>query len=296
MAWLQLTVQCPEVEVERVENALEAIGCVSITCMDAADQPILEPGPGETPLWQVVKLLALFKVDASRDLITNTLASVLDATLVKQAQIEVLEDQPWERAWMDDFKPMRFGERLWVCPHHAETPDEQAVVLRLDPGMAFGTGTHPTTALCLSWLDGADVGGKTVVDYGCGSGILGIAAALLGAQEVLATDIDPQALMATLDNAKSNAVADQIHTFEVDAMPQGQVPLVLANILQGPLIELAPTLTDLLAPEGHLVLSGLLAHQAEEVRMAYSRWLDLSLVAEQEEWVLLVGQKRRAAV
>ena len=207
-------------------------------------------------------------------------------------QVEILEDQDWSRAWLDDFKPMRFGEQVWICPSVYSPPEPNAVNILLDPGLAFGTGTHPTTAMCLTWLDGHPPQDKTVIDYGCGSGILALAAGKLGAKRILAVDNDPQALLATRDNSANNQLADRIETFLPDALPHLHCDLLLANILAGPLIELAPIFHTLVKPGGELVLSGLLQSQAETIIQAYKTMFTLNVEQQLEEWVCLHGTRK----
>lgn len=291
MAWLQLVFDSNRERAPELEDALLELGALSVTLQDNADEPVLEPGVGETPLWSETRLLALFDEDTNPDAVIAALREQLPA--LPNWRAERVEDQAWERAWMDDFQPQRFGARLWVCPSWCEPPDPDGVILALDPGLAFGTGTHPTTALCLEWLDGQPLAGATVVDYGCGSGILAIAALLLGAERAVAVDNDPQALIATRDNAERNGIApDRLVTCLPDALPAGTVAeVVVANILAGPLQALAPTLTGLCAPGGRLALSGILAEQAEPVAAAYRPRFTLAEPTTRAEWVRLDGRK-----
>lgn len=286
MAWLQLQIVTDREHAEAVEDALLAVGALSVTMTDEADTPILEPGVGETPLWQDIRVLALFDSDIDRERVAGQLASRLSRptdTLIW----EILEDQPWERAWMEHFEPIRCGDRLWICPSWREPPEVDAVNLILDPGLAFGSGTHPTTFLCLQWLDSQDLRGKTVVDYGCGSGILGIAALLLGAKQVVAIDNDPQALLATKDNLERNQLPDnQLQCYLPDEVPATQGDIMVANILAEPLISLADHISNMTAPKGLLCLSGILSHQAETVAAAYPRF-SFDPVTTNEDWARL---------
>ena len=278
---------------EEVESALLEIGASSITFLDRGDEPVLEPKPGEVRLWSDTLVRALF--EESRDPARNMghLATRLGPHITAFARIRPVADRAWERAWLADWKSMRFGRRLWVCPTAADAPDDPcAVVLRLDPGLAFGTGTHPTTALCLQILDALPLSGASVIDYGCGSGILGIAALKLGAARVTAVDLDPQALIATRENAIRNGVSSQIETQAVPAALQA-ADCVVANILAGPLIELAPILTGACRPKGDLLLSGLLMAQAYAVKAAYSSAFDMVQVVGREDWCCI--HARRAA-
>jgi len=289
---LQLTIDIGARNPEPYEDALFELGAVSVTLEDAADDPVLEPAPGATPLWPTVVVKALFDADTDIEGLQAELAAALPGSPLPR--FETLADKAWEREWLKDFRPMRFGRRLWVCPGGMPADGPDAIRIELDPGLAFGTGTHPTTALCLEWLDGQDVAGRRVVDYGCGSGILAIAAAKLGAAAVRAVDIDPQALLATRGNAARNDVAGRITVTENPALGTGSADLLLANILAGPLVELAPRFARALQPAGRLALSGLLAEQAGTVTAAYRPWFDIATTATRDGWVLLAGQRRAA--
>lgn len=264
-------------------------GALSVTLQDAADQPLFEPPPGATPLWSQVRVTALFEAGADVSRIEAALTNRFGADCVERLQIESLDDRDWVRAWMDGYAPMRFGEKLWIVPTGFEAPDPEGVNLLLDPGLAFGTGTHPTTALCLEWLDAHPPVDQVVIDYGCGSGILGIAALKLGAREVWAVDNDPQALTATQDNAERNGVAGRVKTCLPQHFPGVQADLLLANILANPLIELAPRFAGFVRPGAGLVLSGILAEQAESVRVAYTAAFTMHPPVQREDWVRLVG-------
>lgn len=293
MPWLQLKLTTDRDRAEGLEDLLLASGAVSVTLEDNADQPILEPALGETPLWDQVRLTGLYDADIDTRAVSERLTSAWNQPLPEH-RWEQLEDKNWEREWMSHYQAIRCGERLWVCPSWQEPPEPDKVNLMLDPGLAFGTGTHPTTFLCLQWLDQQPVDGLDLVDFGCGSGILGIAALLLGAKRVTGVDIDPQALTATQDNAARNGLPD-------DAMPvylPGRCPevtadIMLANILAGPLVELAPRLQQMTREGGKICLSGILANQAEAVMEAYRPWFDFDPVAEQDDWVRLTGTKTR---
>jgi ribosomal protein L11 methyltransferase len=282
-------------ESDTVEAALMEAGASSITFLDRADEPILEPKPGEIRLWSDTLVRALFQEssDSTRDALANLnlLSSSLGAHVTETARIRSVEDQAWERVWLKDWKSMRFGRRLWIVPSNGEMPaDPDAVVVRLDPGLAFGTGTHPTTALCLQVLDSLPVQGRSVIDYGCGSGILGIAALKLGATQVVAVDIDEQALLATRENSIRNQVAERI---SVQNIEPSLTPAfcVMANILAGPLVELAPLLTPACEPGGYLMLSGLLKQQAYEVRAAYAAGFDNVQVVERDDWCCIYARR-----
>ena len=293
MPWLQLRVDSCRETTEAIEDALLAAGAVSVTMEDNADQPILEPAVGETPLWNQTRVTGLFSADTQTDQAT-VIATASFGQSLPPYRWEILEDKDWEREWMQNFQPMPFGRRLWVCPSWKKPPQADAVNLMLDPGLAFGTGTHPTTALCLQWLDNCDVKDKTVIDYGCGSGILGIAALLLGAKQVIAIDNDPQALIATQDNARRNNIDSSNITVYLpeDAPSDYQADIVLANILAGPLAELAPLLSQLTIDNGQLVLSGIINSQSAELLALYTQCFEMEAPLLQDQWVRLSGRKK----
>ena len=292
MTWLQLRLDTHPEAVTRLEDLMLATGAVSVTLEDNADEPVLEPAVGETPLWQHTRLTGLYPADTDMKSVLAEFPADLLAS--SNERVEILEDKDWEREWMQHYQPMQFGERLWVCPSWLEPPDPTAINLLLDPGLAFGTGTHPTTALCLAALAGLDLSDTTAVDYGCGSGILAVAALKLGTRELLAVDNDPQALAATLDNASRNAIpAKQLEValpgaYEAQAW-SARADLVVANILAGPLIDLSDTLLALLKPGGTLLLSGLLASQAEVVCAHYASQIKIAVSGETDGWVCLQG-------
>ena len=292
MPWLQVRLAITPEQAETYEDALLGVGAVSVTFMDAEDQPIFEPDLGTTPLWSNTHLLALFEADTDPANLVAHLQLLTGGELPAH-EIEHIADQDWERSWMDNFQPMRFGRRLWIVPSWHAAPEPEAVNLLLDPGLAFGTGTHPTTALCLEWLDGQELANCTVIDFGCGSGILAIAALLLGAPQALGTDIDPQALEASRDNASRNGIDPARFPVYLPAdLPQQPAEVVVANILAGPLVSLAPQITALVKAGGRLALSGILAEQADEVRAAYADAFDLDLTAIKDGWVRISGVKR----
>ncbi|SFN27399.1 ribosomal protein L11 methyltransferase [Izhakiella capsodis] len=278
---------------EELGDALLEQGAVSVTFQDTHDTPVFEPLPGETRLWGDTDVIGLFDAETAMNSVISALAAhpLLDTDF--HHKIEQIEDKDWEREWMENFHPMRFGKRLWICPSWREVPDPTAVNVMLDPGLAFGTGTHPTTALCLSWLDGLDLTGKTVIDFGCGSGILAIAALKLGAAQAIGIDIDPQAIQASRDNAQRNGVSGQLSLYLPHQQPGNlHADVVVANILAGPLRELAPLICVLPNDGGHLGLSGILASQAESVCEAYRDLFALDDVVEKDEWCRITGKKR----
>lgn len=289
MPWLQVRLAIQPNQATQWEDSLLELGAVSVTYMDGEDQPIYEPDLGTTPLWSHTHLLALFENDVDPVALQQHI-QLLGGADTPELELEQIEDQDWERSWMDNFHPIRFGQRLWIVPSWHAAPEPDAVNLLLDPGLAFGTGTHPTTALCLEWLDGQPIEGCNVLDFGCGSGILAIAAKLLGAKKLTCTDIDSQALEATRDNANRNGIAtDEMLVYLPEALPQQQFDVVLANILAGPLVELAPQLIQYTRSGGRIALSGILAEQAQEVRDAYSTAFDLAPTAEKDGWVCISG-------
>ncbi len=291
MAWIQINTTVDEALAEPLSDAFMDVGASSVTFEDAKDQPIYEPDLGTTPIWNRTKVIGLFDAEMNSDNIIDILC-LLQPTLEKQNfKVEQLEDKDWVRAWMDQFEPMQFGERLWIVPSWTQPPQPDAVNLMLDPGMAFGTGTHPTTAQCLTWLDQHPPENLSVIDYGCGSGVLALAAQKLGAASVAGTDIDPQAISASLENAKRNG--EQIPFELVKDFKSEPVDLLIANILAGPLKELAEEFDHLLKPGGTLVLSGLLTSQAEELQNHYQQFgIILDTFKSQEEWGLLAGTKQ----
>ncbi|WP_421866326.1 50S ribosomal protein L11 methyltransferase [Motiliproteus sp.] len=301
MPWLQLKLETPPQLSEQYEDLLLETGACAVTLEDAADQPLFEPELGTTPLWDRTRITGLFDAETDMNWVIEQLKQGHQQIQPDQDfpphKTELVEDKDWERAWMDNFQPMQFGQRLWVCPSWKPVPDPDAANLMLDPGLAFGTGTHPTTALCLEWLEGQALDGTTLIDYGCGSGILGIAALLLGADKMIGTDIDPQALQASRDNAERNGIDSQrIELYYPDKLPQQyqQQPadLLVANILAGPLVELAPTIQALVKPGGRLALSGLLASQTDGLIEAYRPWFELETPVVREDWVRLTGVRR----
>lgn len=301
MPWLQLKARIAPAQAETLEDLLLAEGAQAITLQDAHDDPVFEPERGSTPLWQETVLTGLYDdlegVEAMLERVRQGWAMEMGDEPCPEVEYELLADRDWEREWMDGFEPLRMGERLWIVPSWHDAPDADAVNLRLDPGLAFGTGTHPTTALCLGWLDALGLegalDGRRVLDVGCGSGILAIAALKLGARSGVGSDIDPQALLASRDNAERNAIAEDALTLYLpEAMPAERFEIVLANILAGPLVELAPTIAGHVAPGGRLALSGILEHQADEVLDAYrAEGLTMDEPRTRDGWVLLTGHR-----
>ncbi len=291
MPFHQLVIDLGRADPGPAEQACLGLGATAVSLTDAADHPVLEPGPGEMPLWPEVRLFALFEQSAEPRMLAAVLTAVLglpDGAI----RVECLADRAWEREWLKDFRPMRFGRRLWVCPGGQRAQAADAVVLELDPGLAFGTGTHATTALCLEWLDATPLEGRCVLDYGCGSGILALAALALGASSATAFDIDPQALTATRENARRNSLDGRLAVAAMPGEIEGRFDVVLANILAGPLVGLAPALAARCAPAGAIALAGLLDAQAPEVARAYGPWFDIGPAARRDGWTMLAGRRR----
>jgi len=309
MPWIQLRLSANEETAEEYSDWLVNCGSQAVTFIDAKDTPIYEPLPGDEVLyWSNTVVMGLFDANHDMDQVISYLQGIHPDKDKMHYKLEQLEDKDWEREWMDNFHPMKFGQRLWICPSWRDVPEPDAVNVMLDPGLAFGTGTHPTTALCLTWLDGLDLQDKTVVDFGCGSGILSLAALKLGAKKVIGIDIDPQALQASLANAKRNKVEDRLTLFLPKDLPEYlseesahdfnndksefKADVVVANILAGPLRELAPTIINFVADNGLLALSGVLEDQAQTLQDIYGQWCDMEPVTVQEEWVRLNGQRK----
>jgi ribosomal protein L11 methyltransferase len=289
-AFLTLSFELGSLDPQTAEAACWACGASAVTLLDARDDPVLEPAPGELRLWPHTRLECLFPDGEDGVQLRRALGAALglDPAGIATAQ---LPDRPWEREWLRHFRAQRFGRRLWVAPHHERVTEPHAVVVALEPGLAFGTGTHATTALCLSWLDAELEPGGCVIDYGCGSGVLGIAAARLGAAQVHCFDIDPQALTATRDNAAANGVAARLEVHESAATLPAQADVLLANILAAPLCALAGRFATLLRPGGRVVLAGLMRGELAQVTGAYAPCFDVAPFGEREGWVCLAGRR-----
>ncbi|MBU1311633.1 MAG: 50S ribosomal protein L11 methyltransferase [Gammaproteobacteria bacterium] len=293
MPWIQLRVTTTEEKAEQVSDMLMGWGAQAVSFLDAHDTPIYEPMPGEVIYWTNTVVVGLFDAEHPMDKVLKQLEQVSFFKGQPDYKLEQLEDKDWEREWMDNFHPIKFGQRLWVCPSWREIPDPTAVNVMLDPGLAFGTGTHPTTSLCMQWLDAIIQPEQTVVDFGCGSGILGIAALKLGAKRVIGVDIDPQAIEASLANAKRNNVEGQIELYLPKDQPADfKADVVVANILAGPLAELKQVISAYVKPGGKLALSGILASQAQSVIDAYSDEFSFDPIVLQDEWVRLSANKQ----
>ncbi len=292
MPWIQLTLKTCRERAEALGDRLIASGAVSITFQDACDNPVFEPLPGETPLWNATYVIGLYEVTTDMKEVIMQLQSSAQPDSDFSYNLEQVDDQNWERACMDSFHPLCFGTRLWICPSWCAVPDPDAVNIMLDPGLAFGTGSHPTTALCLSWLDSLNLAGKTLIDFGCGSGILAISALKLGAVQAMGIDIDPQALEASRDNAGRNGVSERLTLYDAKNYPVVPADVLVMNILAGPLCDLALVVTTLVKPGGYICLSGLLASQATRVAQAYEAAFTLMPVVEKEGWCCITGRKK----
>jgi len=301
MSWIQIKANISPNLAEAMEEGLLAAGASAVTMEDAQDQPVLEPERGTTPLWDETIITGLFSADDDLGLIKRIAQNVfqnLSSEPFPEYRVEILENEDWTRKWIEHFKPIQFGTRLWICPSWHDIPDKNAVNLMLDPGLAFGTGTHPTTSLCLKWLDEQAIkdeafSQKTVIDYGCGSGILGIAALLLGAKSVIGVDNDPQALMATHDNAERNKIPSNIiSTFLPEDSPSEAADIVVANILAQPLYELKDRIADLTKENGQIILSGILENQAADLAKHYSTQFSMNEAIIEDGWARLTGVKK----
>lgn len=294
--WQQISIQTQSEDAAALEALLLENGALAITYVDGyadgKDQPIFQREPGATPLWDSITLVVLFDGDKELSPLLALLNFQPGISNRESLKVETVEDQTWERAWMEDFQAIKFGERLWICPSWQTPPDPDAVNIMLDPGLAFGSGTHATTAMCLEWLDTQDLSGKEVIDYGSGSGVLAIAAALLGAQRVHAVDNDAQAIAATMDNSNRNKIGNRLITaYLPDALPEIKADVLLANILAEPLLTLADRLAELVVPGGSIVLSGILHNQAEPLLESYSRWFVMDEPRMRKGWVRLTDQR-----
>lgn len=291
MGWLLLSLDLEALDPDEVEQHCQALGALSVTLSDAGDDPVLEPLPGATPLWPRSRLSALFAGDFDGESLRARLAEAAD---IEPARISIdeLADRNWSDEWRKGFQPLCFGSKLWICPGGQRPDTAAALVIDLDPGLAFGTGTHPSTALCLEWLCMTPLAGKRLIDYGCGSGILALAAARLGARAVLATDIDPQALLATTENARRNQLSGAIRVFAPDELPGDETDILIANILANPLRELAPRFAELVRHDGLLAMAGILREQVPAVLASFAPAFVMDEVGQREDWAMLAGRRR----
>ncbi len=296
MNWQQFVMNLETLNPATVEAIFNAHGACSVSLSDAGDDPLLEPGPGETPLWTSTRITGLFPGSADLADLKTALLDELDLEMLPPHRTSELADRDWEREWLKDFRPMQFGNRLWICPGGSEVDAPGAVVVQLDPGLAFGTGTHATTALCLEWLEGLDLSGGSMLDYGCGSGVLAIAALKLGCRAATAMDIDPQAVLAARRNATENGVAARLRVLGSAGEIDGHFDVVVANILAGPLVQFAESITSTLSSHGMLALSGVLCEQAPDVMEAYAPWIEFGKPESREQdgqtWSLLTGSRK----
>lgn len=291
MAWLEIRFQGVATDLDETEHLLNSLGAQVVSVYDAGDQPLLEPLPGELPLWDDLKIKALFDENSEIKTLTQTISAELNIP-ADSIEHEHIADQNWETAWMEDFEPMQFGEKLWICPSWLQPPEKDAVNLMLDPGLAFGSGTHETTSMCMEYLDRQPPTDLQVLDYGCGSGVLSLAASLLGASHITGVDIDPQAILAANENARKNNIdSSKFNFYLVEELSAMQVDLLLANILSDTLISLASELTQLVKTGGTIILSGILEYQTEEIVNTYSHWFEINEVCNQGEWVMIRATK-----
>lgn len=294
--WQQFVMNLGTLDPAAVEDIFNRHGAWSVTLSDAGDKPVLEPAPGQTPLWADTRITGLFSADTDLDELEHDLLGVFALAELPPHQRQTLADRAWEREWLKDFGPMKFGERLWISPGHLDVAEDDIVLIRLDPGLAFGTGTHATTALCLDWLDRVPLQEKTMLDYGCGSGVLAIAALKLGCSAATAMDIDPQAVLATRQNAARNEVSERLDVFGNADDVIGTFDIVVANILAAPLVQSAESITSTLARDGMLALSGVLCEQTDAVMEAYAPWIAFEEPVfrgqDGQKWARLTGSRR----
>ena len=297
MKWLQIHITVDQAQVDFTETLLSSLGAVSVTLDDAENQDLLEPLPGETPLWNKVIVTGIYAQEEGEEIDINALETFIRAQMPEAPiRYEFIEDQEWERTWMDAYEPIQIGEKYWIVPEWMEAPEADAVNIKLDPGLAFGTGNHASTFLCLQWLGKTDVKDKIVIDYGCGSGILGVAALLLGAKKVYATDIDPQAVLATQQNAELNGVLDRLYVGLPEEFNEElgaiKADVFVANILAGPLMMLEPHFAELVKAEGEFALAGIIEEQVTDVSSVYSNHFDILEVAKRDEYWCRISGKR----
>ena len=299
MKWLQIHITVDQAQVDFTETLLGSLGAVSVTLDDAENQDLLEPLPGETPLWNKVIVTGIYAEEEGEEIDVDALLTFITAQMPEAPlRHEFIEDQAWERTWMDAYEPIQIGEKYWIVPEWMTPPEADAVNIKLDPGLAFGTGNHASTFLCLQWLGQTDVKDKIVIDYGCGSGILGVAALLLGAKKVYATDIDPQAVLATQQNAELNGVLDKLYVGlpeEFNAELQNEkADVFVANILAGPLMMLAEEFSTLIKSEGEFALAGVIEEQVADVSNIYSKFFDILKVEKRDEYWCIISGKRHS--
>lgn len=291
--WQQLKIQLRSENAAAFEQSLFDLGAISISYLDAEDQPVFQKEPGSTPMWDNTFLVCLFDEKAELDTLLDELKRNTQILNGDELSVEVIEDQDWERSWMSDFDAMQFADNLWIYPSWQTPPDPDGVNIMLDPGLAFGSGSHTTTSLCLRWLAQANLADCEIIDYGCGSGVLAIAAALLGAAKVHAVDNDPQAIVATIDNSQRNKISDEVITaYLPEALPAMQTDILIANILAEPLLDLSVKFADLVKTGGHIALSGLLEEQIPALLGCYQRWFTMAAPQVEKEWVLLTGTRK----
>ena len=291
MPWLQLIFNTTQQECPLYSEILSNNGALSVTLEDAGDQPIYEPLPGETPHWPDTRVIGLFDENTNLDKIVEIIKEQIKPKIIAHWQIENLEDRDWTKEWTKDFHPIQIARELWICPSWCEPPEPKATNIYMDPGLAFGSGTHATTFLCMSWLAQHKLSEMDMIDYGCGSGILAITAAKLGAKQIWAVDNDPQALISTRDNAKNNSVEDVIHIGLPDNFKDLAVDVLMVNILAMPLVELAEQFANMVKPQGNIVLSGILPDQIDLITKTYVQWFDIKPATIKDNWVRIEGTR-----
>ena len=292
MTWWQFSLNCQASELEKVEALMQELGALSISLCDAGDEPIYEPLPGDNPVWQESVVTATFDGAADPALIKQQLASRLPQHLACEVRQQTLQEQAWDQAYKQHFQPLQCAPDLWIVPSWSTPPDPKATIIRLDPGLAFGTGSHPTTALCLAWLSASNLKDRRVIDFGCGSGILAIAAIKLGAKQVTAVDIDAQAITACQSNMAVNSIGpDRITVARPENINSAGVDLLVANILAGPLVELAPRFASLVRPGGQILLSGILKTQLKALQLSYQPFFELDPASYRDEWFCVSGYR-----
>ncbi|CAB1277198.1 50S ribosomal protein L11 methyltransferase [Candidatus Nitrosacidococcus tergens] len=290
MPWLEIQFREDSHKAQQLADALSEVGAVAVTLTDAIEQPIFEPPLGDIPLWALTYINALFPIGTDLNLVLTHLKQIISFPLPVY-QSKILEDQNWDQVWRENFKPLRFGQQLWVCPSWLPIPEPEAINIILDPGLAFGTGSHPTTALCLEWLASTDINQKNIIDYGCGSGILAIAALKLGVTTAIGIDHDPQALLAAQENATRNGADTHLQVLLPSESITIKTDFLIANILLAPLVELAPKFAQLIVPKGTLILSGILQSQIKSIVQTYNTWFSFDPPSLKEDWALLVGHR-----
>lgn len=293
MSWLKISFAIQKARLDIVSEKLEQAGAQAVTIEDAGDHALFDLLDGEQPVWDSSLVTGLFNAETGVDTVLSELVNTFAPDALPEFRIEELADQDWERSWMDRFQPMQYGHNLWVCPTWCEPPEPGASNIMLDPGLAFGSGSHETTRLCMQWLSTQELAGKSVIDYGCGSGILAIAALKLGAVNALGVDIDPQALQASRQNAELNQVSECLQLVLPENVPeQAAADIIFANILAGTLIELKSQLLGFRKAAGILILSGVLQSQKSLIVQEFEAGNSIQVVNEGDWLMMSVSAKQ----